>query len=129
MLMGNIISLIVSSIYMPKGILLALLSGALWGILLVVPEWLNDFSAAEITFGRFLVFGVLVSLLILFRRDSFIKSLSLANTNGYLMLSLFGNILYYLSLIGSIRFVGVLPVCVLIGTLPVFGGEWIHLCM
>ena len=105
---------------MSKGFPFALFSGALWGILLVAPEWLYDFSVTDITAGRFLVFGILVFPVLLFRWDS-VHHLKPGDGLRYLLLSLFGNILFYLFLAGSVRFTGVLPACFLVGALPALG--------
>ena len=105
---------------MSKGFLIALCSGALWGILLVAPEWLNDFSVTDITLGRFLVFGLLIVLILLFRWDS-VRRLKSGDIQRYFALSLFGNILFYLCLAGSTRYIGILPACFLVGAIPALG--------
>ncbi|AMO55533.1 EamA family transporter [Endozoicomonas montiporae] len=107
---------------MSKGLFLPVLASSLLGLLCILPLWLIDFSAVEIVFGRFLVFGLLILLVLPFRRDA-LKRYDIAEPrcrwqNG-VILALTGHIGYYLFLILSIRSLGGLAACLLVATLPV----------
>ena len=81
---------------MSKGFSFALGSGALWGVLLVLPLWLADFSASDITAGRFLAFsGFILVLVLLYRRDS-LRHLDKDGIWHFLQIALFGNLFFYL---------------------------------
>ena len=108
-----------------KGLPFSLCSGALWGALLVVPQWLSDFSVTDITVGRFLAFaGVVLCLLIFYRRDS-LNHLKPGDFQHYLLIALFGNLFFYFALIASIRHIGAVPACIMMGALPVLGWKYL----
>ena len=105
-----------------KGLFLSVFTSSLLGFVCILPLWLVDFSAAEIVFGRFLVFGLLILLVLPFRCDA-LKPYDTAAPrsrwqNG-LILALTGHIGYYLFLILSIRSLGGMAACLLIATLPI----------
>ncbi|MET4693474.1 DMT family transporter [Endozoicomonas lisbonensis] len=107
---------------MSKGLFLSVFASGLLGFLCILPLWLVDFSAVEIVFGRFLVFGLLILLVLPFRRDA-LKRYDTAPPrsrwqNG-LILALTGHIGYYLFLILSIRSLGGMAAFLLVGTLPI----------
>lgn len=109
---------------MSKGFSFALGSGALWGVLLVLPLWLTDFSASDITFGRFLVFsGFILIIVLLDRRDS-LKYLAVGGIWNFQQIALFGNLFFYLALVASIMHIGAVPACILVGVLPVIGWRY-----
>lgn len=105
---------------MSRGFLFAVGSGALWGVLLVMPHFLHDFSVIDIVFGRFFAFGILMLLLLWrYRRDS-LNHLKPGDFGYYLQIALFGNLLFYFSLLASIHYLGAVPACILVGILPVW---------
>ena len=109
----------------PKGLLFAIGSGALWGALLVLPLWLTDFSASDITGGRFLFFsGFTLVLVMLYRRDS-LRYLNNGGIWHFLRIALFGNLFFYLMLVASIKYIGAVPACVLVGVLPMIGWRYV----
>ncbi|MGI9277477.1 MAG: hypothetical protein ACR2PT_21845 [Endozoicomonas sp.] len=103
---------------MSKGFILSLVSSALLGSLIILPLWLGDFSAAEIVFGRYLVFGGLVLMIFLFRQDT-AGRLKAGDHRRYLLIALLGNLGYYLFLSIGIRELGGLAGCLLLTVLPV----------
>ena len=99
-------------------------SGALWGALLVLPLWLTDFSASDITVGRFLVFsGFILVMVLVYRRDS-LRHLGNGGIWHFQQIALFGNLFFYLALVASIKHIGAVPACILVGILPVIGWKY-----
>ena len=107
---------------MSKGLFLSVFASGLLGFLCILPLWLVDFSAVEIVFGRFLVFGLLILLVLPFRRDALKRYETAAPRSRWqngLILALTGHIGYYLFMILSIRSLGGMAAFLLVGTLPI----------
>ena len=103
---------------MALGMAFALMAGLVWGLVFVVPLLLPQYSAALLTCGRYLAFG-LVALPLGWLDRARLRELSAADWREALKLSAVGNFLYYLCLSAAIqRAGGPLPTMV-IGTLPV----------
>lgn len=102
---------------MSNGFILTSLIGAFLGALLVVPFLLDSFSALELVFGRYLVFGGLILSILLFRLDTLWK-LSRVSSSHYFLMVLTGNLLYYLFLIMGARQLGGTTGCLLVVLLP-----------
>jgi drug/metabolite transporter (DMT)-like permease len=89
---------------------------ALWALAFIVPVMVPNASAVDITIGRFLVYGVGSSMLLLktglprFTRREWALALAFA---------LFGNVLYYLVLVLGIQLAGAGLAVPIIGLLPV----------
>ncbi len=114
----------VEQLNMSKGFLQALCASALWGLLLVIPEWLADFTPVEIVFGRNLYAGMLV-LAVLINRTEQLSRLSFRDILNFVRLSFLGNILFYFLLVISIQAIGIIPACLLIAILPVLSSRYI----
>ena len=103
---------------MALGMAFALVAGLVWGLVFVVPLLLPQYSAALLTCGRYLAFG-LVALPLGWLDRARLRELAGADWIEALKLSAVGNFLYYLCLAAAIqRAGGPLPTMV-IGTLPV----------
>lgn len=103
---------------MALGMAFALMAGLVWGLVFVVPLLLPQYSAALLTCGRYLAFG-LVALPLGWLDRARLRELAGADWLEALKLSTVGNFLYYLCLAAAIqRAGGPLPTMV-IGTLPV----------
>ncbi|MBI1758114.1 MAG: DMT family transporter [Actinobacteria bacterium] len=103
---------------MRTGLLAAVGAGLLWGLAFVIPEQLNTVSAAELTAGRYLSYGLLSLALVLLMgadqratldRSAWTVALGFAGT---------GNIGYYLLLVVAVRHAGAPLAALIIGTLP-----------
>ncbi|MGB1271418.1 MAG: hypothetical protein ACPG5T_05040, partial [Endozoicomonas sp.] len=95
---------------------MAVSAGSLWGMLLVVPQWLSDFSVADITFARYVGVGGVALLLLMLRKRS-LRRLDWPVARRFLGIALFGNLLFYLALVASMPFLGPVPACLLTGVL------------
>ena len=103
---------------MALGVAFALLAGLVWGLVFVAPLLLPEYSAALLTCGRYLAFGLVALPLGWFDRAR-LREFAASDWLEALKLSAIGNILYYLCLAAAIqRAGGPLPTMV-IGTLPV----------
>lgn len=100
------------------GTLFALLAGAVWGLVFVIPLLLPDYPAALLTVGRYLAFG-LIALPIAWLDRHALRRLSRADWVEALKLSAVGNLLYYLLLAAAIQRAGGPLPTMIIGTLPV----------
>jgi drug/metabolite transporter (DMT)-like permease len=99
------------------GVLAGLAAGFFWGLCLLAPKVLADFSSAQIAFGRFFFFGLaaLVSLL----ADRNAKQLWNRNTLFWgVILSLSGYSLYYWMLSQSVQFADITTASLIIGMIP-----------
>lgn len=102
---------------MKLGVLYAGLAGALWGAVLMVPQWLAEFSPVLLACARFVVFGG-VSLLMLLPMRRVLRGLTLGDVWMLARLSLVGNLLYFICLVGAIQNLGVAPASLIVGILP-----------
>ena len=100
------------------GILAGLAAGALWGLVFIAPRMAVHFSAVDLTAGRFLSFGALSFLLLVFARRRVWPSLqqSLAAAG----MSVLGFTGYYLLLVLAIRDAGTEIPSLIIGTIPLW---------
>ncbi len=94
------------------------LLSVLWSLPLVVPFWLPDFSAVDIVFGRFLVFGLATLVVLPFRLDTLFR-LRRETLQHHLLIACIGHVLFYLLLVASIHAIGPFPACVMLGVLPI----------
>lgn len=100
------------------GTLFALLAGAVWGLVFVIPLLLPDYPAALLSVGRYLAFGLIVLPIAWLDRQALLR-LSRADWVEALKLSAVGNFLYYLLLAAAIQRAGGPLPTMIIGTLPV----------
>lgn len=100
------------------GTLFALLAGAVWGLVFVIPLLLPDYPAALLSVGRYLAFGLIALPIAWLDRQALFR-LSRADWLEALKLSAVGNFLYYLLLAAAIQRAGGPLPTMIIGTLPV----------
>lgn len=101
-----------------KGILAGIISGLFWGTPFVVPMILFDYSSIEITFGRFITFGV-VSLLFIRPVIKLFRQFNLAEKVRVLILGTTGFWLYTLILSSGVQASNGVIASLIIGSLPV----------
>ena len=100
------------------GTLYALAAGLMWGLVFIVPTLLAEYSAALLTVGRYLAFG-LIALPLAWWDRARLADLTRADWLEALKLSAVGNLLYYLCLAAAIQHAGGPLPTMIIGTLPV----------
>lgn len=110
-----------------KGIMLALTACLIWGLIFIVPLFMEGFSAIEVALGRYLVFGV-VSLLILAKTG--IRKFCqypLEIWGKALIFSLVSTMVYYISVVLALRFATPAICTLILGVSPItiaFYGNW-----
>lgn len=94
-------------------------SGALWGLVFLMPQVLGDFGATQLSAARYLVYGIASLLILSAKRKRGLPALGRRDWATLFRLSLFGNILYYLFLATAIQLVGGPPSTLINSLLPV----------
>jgi len=103
---------------MLTGTAFALAAGLMWGLVFVAPLLLPGYPALQLSFGRYLAFGLIALPLAAIDRRG-LAALSRADWREAMKLSVVGNLLYYLCLAGGIQRAGGPLPTMIIGTLPV----------
>lgn len=103
---------------LPAGVACALAAGLLWGLVFIVPLLLPGYSAAQLSAGRYLAFGLVALPLALAGRTGLAR-LRRADWLEALRLALVGNLAYYALLAAAIQQAGAPLPTMIIGTLPV----------
>lgn len=103
---------------MALGVTFALIAGLVWGLVFVAPLLLPQYSAALLTCGRYLAFG-LIALPLGWLDRARLRQFSRGDWLEALKLSAVGNFLYYLCLAAAIQRAGGPLPTMIIGTLPV----------
>lgn len=110
-----------------KGVTFALAACLIWGLIFVVPEIMNGFSAIEVALGRYFVYGVISATLFFhgkshgkyqYPRIVWIKSL---------YFSLISTVSYYTFLVLALRYSSPAIVALILGISPItiaFYGNW-----
>lgn len=94
-------------------------AGALWGIIFVAPKMLPQFSPLALSAARYVLYGVLSLVLAVPVWRTLWRKTSGRDWVALLLLSLPGNLLYYLCVAGGVQRAGVAPVSLIVGLLPV----------
>jgi drug/metabolite transporter (DMT)-like permease len=101
------------------GILSGLAAGALWGFIVLASKILTDYSAVDIALGRFLVCG-LVSVTVLAPRYQYLRRvLTWKLAAQALGLACLSYSFYFVVLVQSIKFVGMVPAILIVDLLPI----------
>lgn len=101
------------------GIFCALLAGAMWGMVFIVPEILWAFSPLELAVGRYIAYGLIASALMLPRLPALFRRLERHDYAALLRHALCGNIIYYMLLALGVKLAGIAPTSLIIGLLPI----------
>src|SRR5690606_15406666 len=101
------------------GVIFAIVTGALWGLVFVAPKPVTAFSPLMLVAGRSLVYGLLALGLVLFRLRQILPLLTAKNLAIAFGLAIIGNTLYYLLLTNAILLAGVPIATLIIGLMPV----------
>lgn len=104
---------------MKRGISYAGLAGAIWGMVLMVPQVLPAFSPWLLSAVRFSLYGVISLLLALPLAGRIRAKLQADDVIMLAVLSLVGNLLYFILLAAAIQLVGIAPASLIVGVLPV----------
>jgi drug/metabolite transporter (DMT)-like permease len=105
-----------------SGVLWAMVAGAGWGLAFIAAPLLPGWSAIEITAGRYTAYGVFaaLALLVAARGTAAVQGLRDAYVwRRACILSLVGNLLYFVLVTAGIQRAGAAIAALIIGTLPV----------
>lgn len=100
------------------GLMCALGAGLMWGLVFIVPLVLPDYSGLLLSFGRYSAYG-LVALIPAWLDRARIAALTKADWLAAFKLSLAGNLIYYAALASAVQLADAPLPAMLIGTLPV----------
>lgn len=103
---------------MISGVLYALLAGMLWGLIFVGPLIVPDYPAALQSTGRYLALGIIALPLAWLGRQR-LRQLTQKDWLTALMLTMMGNLIYYVCLASAIQRTGAPVSTMIIATLPV----------
>ncbi len=101
------------------GVLCALLAGAMWGMVFIVPQLLGAFSPLELAVGRYMAYGGIAAGLMLPRLPALLARLERSDIGALIRHALSGNIVYYMLLAMGVKLAGVAPTSLIIGVLPI----------
>ncbi len=104
---------------MRRGVSYAGLAGAVWGMVLMVPQVMPAFSPWLLSAVRFTLYGVISLLLALPLAARLKAKLQRQDLLMLTVLSLVGNLLYFILLAAAIQLVGIAPASLIVGVLPV----------
>lgn len=94
-------------------------AGALWGVIFVAPKMLPQFSPLALSAARYVLYGVLSLMMAMPVWRALWRKTTRRDWATLLLLSLPGNLLYYLCVAGGVQRAGVAPVSLIVGLLPV----------
>lgn len=106
------------------GILFGMGAGAMWGMVFLAPRITPDASPALMAAGRYLAYGLIALALIAPSWRSVMTRLPAMAWLALVMLSLFGNLIYYGLLVVGVQLAGVAASAVIVGMVPVVVALW-----
>lgn len=104
---------------MGVGVANGIAAGALWGVVFLAPAMLSQFSAVQLSAGRYLVYGLIAVVLLAPRWRQLRTRIGLAEWRGLLWLSLAGNLVYFVLLATAVQWAGGAAASLIVGLIPV----------
>jgi len=104
---------------MRVGIVNGIAAGALWGVVFLAPAVLSQFSAVQLSAGRYLVYGLIAVVLLAPRWRELRQRIGVAEWRGLLWLSLAGNLVYFVLLAKAVQWAGGAAASLIVGLIPV----------
>lgn len=101
------------------GLVCGLFAGALWGGVFLAPKLLADFTPLQATAGRYIAYGLVAVLLLAPNWKSVAARMDRRDWRDLALLSLLGNLIYYVGLAVAVQTAGVALASLVIGLLPV----------
>jgi drug/metabolite transporter (DMT)-like permease len=94
-------------------------AGALWGLVLLAPKLLDDFSPLELTVGRYLLYGLIAAALLAPRWHEVVSRLGRREWQALAWLAFAGNTLCYVLVSSAVQIGGIAMTSLVIGFMPV----------
>ena len=104
---------------MKVGVLAGIIAGAIWGFAFVGPAMVAPFTSLELALARYLVFGFLSIVVLVWLRFNPFTRLKKADWIRIIWFGLAGNTLYFSLMATGITLAGTTPVALVIGSVPV----------
>ncbi len=101
------------------GLLCGVIAGAFWGGVFLAPKLLADFTPLQATAGRYLAYGLAAAVLLAPSWKAVMARMDGRDWRDLLLLSLLGNLIYYVGLALAVQSAGVALASLVIGLLPV----------
>ncbi len=101
------------------GLLCGLVAGAFWGGVFLAPKLLIAFTPLQMTAGRYIAYGLASAVLLLPTWRPVMAKMDGRDWRDLFLLSLLGNLIYYVGLSISVQSSGVALASLIIGLLPV----------
>lgn len=101
------------------GLLCGLVAGAFWGGVFLAPKLLHDFTPLQMTAGRYIAYGLASVVLLVPVWRTVMRKMDGRDWRDLFLLSLLGNLIYYVGLSVSVQNAGVALASLVIGLLPV----------
>ena len=101
------------------GLLCGLIAGAFWGGVFLAPKLLDAFTPLQVTAGRYIAYGLASIVLLAPVWRSVMGRMEGRDWRDLFLLSLLGNLIYYVGLAISVQTSGVALASLVIGLLPV----------
>lgn len=101
------------------GLLCGVIAGAFWGGVFLAPKLLSDFTPLQATAGRYLAYGLAAAVLLAPSWKAVTARMDGRDWRDLLLLSLLGNLIYYVGLAVAVQSAGVALASLVIGLLPV----------
>ena len=102
-----------------SGLGFALAACALWGAIFLVPAMLPEFSPLQITFGRFVLYGVVALCVFLPQSTRLLPKLQKTDVCHLIWLALTGNVVYFALVATSVQWIGMAVTSLIVGLVPV----------
>ena len=101
------------------GLLCGLIAGAFWGGVFLAPKLLHAFTPLQMTAGRYVAYGLASAALLAPSWRTVMKKMDGRDWRDLVLLSLLGNLIYYVGLSIAVQSAGVALASLIIGLLPV----------
>lgn len=101
------------------GIANGVASGALWGLVFLAPAVLTDFSPLQLAASRYLVYGLIATMLLVPRWPALRAHIGKVEWKALTWLSLLGNLVYFILLSACVQWSGGAAAALIVGMVPV----------
>lgn len=110
-----------------KGVIFALSACFIWGLIFVVPQFMEDFSPIEVALGRYLFYGIISVIILLKSKIQNSCRYPLAIWRRSLWISLVASMGYYVFVVIALRYSTPAICALVLGICPItiaFYGNW-----
>ena len=101
-----------------KGVFFGVLAGAMWGLVFLSPKITHQFSPLTQMVVRYVCYGLFAIVFSIRTIVPLVRQLTADDWRKLIVLSLQGNIIYYMLLATGVKYAGIAPTTLIIGVLP-----------